>query len=61
MTAMTRYIRKSPCKKVRSVPAENERKAEAVPFHENQNHKTLFLMDTALLGAGLRLHQLRTA
>lgn len=37
------YIRKSPCKKVRSVPAENERKAEAVPFHENQNHKTLFL------------------
>lgn len=40
---MTRYIRKIPCKKVRSVPAENERKAEAVPFHENQNHKTLFL------------------
>lgn len=37
------YIRKSPCKKVRSVPTENERKAEAVPFHENQNHKTLFL------------------
>lgn len=43
MTAMTRYIRKIPRKKVRSVPAENERKAEAVPFHENQNHKTLFL------------------
>ena len=42
MTAMS-YIRKSPCKKVRSVPTENERKAEAVPFHENQNHKTLFL------------------